>query len=231
MKEQGIEGERQKKIIEKIKDITNTLIGNILKTQKRENNIEKLKKGLNEAINEETGEKIFTDEEIQFFTEKQRSDDPTRDFIDTLIILKENGVDIRDIQTDDPIERIFERQGIEEEKQKEIIEKIKDITNKFNIGTTLMHQSGKNNIEKLKKRLNETINEETGEKIFTDEEIKFLTEEQKRGRKMSKQVVVEQKEKENLGENEKIENEIFVETILKAENRQNDENIKEEEFK
>lgn len=125
----------------------------------------------------------------------------------------------------------MERQGIEEEKQKEIIEKIKDITNKFNIGTTLMHQRGKNNIEKLKKRLNETINEETGEKIFTDEEIKFLTEEQKRGRKLSKQVVVEQKEKENLGENEKIENEIFVETILKAENRQNDENIKEEEFK
>ena len=45
---------------------------------------------------------------------------------------------------------------------------------------------------------------------------------------MSKQVVVEKKEKGDLGENKKIEKEIFVETILQAENRQNKDNIKDE---
>ena len=117
----------------------------------------------------------------------------------------------------------------EKERQKEIIEKIKDITNNFNIGSTLNAQKGNNNIERLKKGLNEEINKETGEKIFTEEEIQFLTEKQK-GKKLSKQVVAEQKEKGKLGENGEVER-VFEETIIKAKNRQNKENIKEEESK
>lgn len=90
-------------------------------------------------------------------------------------------------------------------------------------------QKGNNNIERLKKGLNEEINKETGEKIFTEEEIQFLTEKQK-GKKLSKQVVAEQKEKGKLGENGEVER-VFEETISQAENRQNKENIKEEESK
>ena len=91
-------------------------------------------------------------------------------------------------------------------------------------------QKGNNNIERLKKGLNEEINKETGEKIFTEEEIQFLTEKQK-GKKLSKQVVAEQKEKGKLGENGEVER-VFEETISQqAESRQNKENIKEEESK
>ena len=90
-------------------------------------------------------------------------------------------------------------------------------------------QKGNNNIERLKKGLNEEINKETGEKIFTEEEIQFLTEKQK-GKKLSKQVVAEQKEKGKLGENGEVER-VFEETIIKAKNRQNKDNIKEEESK
>ena len=145
---QEIKEERQKEIIEKIKDITNNLnIGTTLINQKREKNEEKFKKGLIKLISEETGEKIFTDEEIQFLTENQKSNDQTRDFIDTLIILKKYGVDIRNIQQKDTIEDILKSQGIEGERKKEIIEKIKEITNNLSMGNTLNTQKGKNNIE------------------------------------------------------------------------------------
>ena len=95
---------------------------------------EKIEEAQEFLKSKQTGEKIFTEEEIKFLTEKQRSRNQTRDFIDILIILKENGVDIRNIKSKDTIESILKKQGIEKETQKEIIEKVKDITNNLNIG-------------------------------------------------------------------------------------------------
>ena len=93
---------------------------------------------------------------------------------------------------------------IDEEKQKEIIEKIKDITDKFNIGRTLATQKNKENIDNLKKALNE----ETIKNYFTDEEIQFLTQVRRIGRKATKQATIEQKEKGELGENKNIDAEL-----------------------
>ena len=160
---------------------------NIGRMQNRQKsyNIDKYKKTLIDAVDKE-GKKIFTDDEIEKLIECEKSQDATQDLIDMLIILKNNGIDVREIPQSNRSKYTQLKKYLEEvnnsrrkngEQEVDIGQILKEIEEKgiinLNIGQMQQYQKNRN-IDKYKKALKDSVNKE-GKNIFTDDEIESLT--------------------------------------------------------
>ncbi len=155
-------------------------IGNMQNNQKSRNK-EKYENNLKEARGK-TGEKIFSDGLIRFLTKEQ---DATRDLIEVLTILQNNGIDLKTIPNSDRLLIDYLKKQNEKRKYQgkvdidKILKEIEErgiATENFNIGNKQQDQKSRNK-DKYEKYLREAT-DERGKKIFSDEVIKFLIKEQ-----------------------------------------------------
>ena len=204
--------EEQNKIIKELQEISEEIkkdwpIGTRLDTQKTRN-ITQLKKEIDKAgiiLASEEQKKILEKE-----GNKERSERAIREFVQVLVALKTNGIDLSKIVQNATIEDLI-REKDEEEKNKivnELQEISEEIKKDWPIGTRLNTQKTRN-MDQLKKEMKKARIE------LTEEERKKLLE--TRAQKKVKQTVVEQKNKGELGQNQQIEAQVFEETIRQAE--------------
>ena len=188
----SITNEEIQEIIDEIKakGITNLNIGDMQNTQKRDKSKETYKTKLEELYKE----KILSNEEIKALTERQKSENPTKDLVDIIIILKQHKIDITKIpqsnkQLEDWLNENKDKFNITDNDIATIIEEIKanGIIN-LNIGNMQKTQKKNKYIETYKTELKKLLKA----RILDDKEVEALTKKKKCKKKIT-QVIQDNK--------------------------------------
>ena len=164
-------------------------IGDSLSRQKLKENIEKFTIGV-EIIRDHLKQKgiEFSQEEVEALIETQRSQDAMQDMINTIEILKKNGINLvyvgekgkkqNTINRLDTIETMLEnyRPELSEEQKEKIKEELDELGINYNIGYSLNNQKSKNkeNFKLAVLELQEKLRQRSLE--FSQEEIEILME-------------------------------------------------------
>ena len=167
--------ENAKKIIQRLQEISEEIdekwpIGQRLSTQKSKTNIEQFIKEIKKSGIE------LKEEEIKVILEKETNEEKsqriTEEFVQVLVVLKEEGMDLSKIQQKDKIQQLIENQ----ENAKKIIQRLQEISEeideKWPIGKRLNSQKSKRTIEKFK----EEIVKSGLDLLLSEAEMKKLTE-------------------------------------------------------
>ena len=156
-------------------------IGNAISDQKLKNNLFLFKKALNN-VRDEDGSLFFSNSEIDKFSKitnnKNRRDEATNNFVNLLIILKKNKIDILELKnTDSSIEKFLLRIGANEIKKDNIIKELEEVigedVKQYNIGGALREQRSSKKVTRFKNAL-ETKLDEQNNFLFSDDEINSL---------------------------------------------------------